>query len=191
MKKEEVLSNLHSNIKQLAKERGIQLGELESRVGLSPGYFSRAKRCGIEKVNEIAIILGTTMETLIDEPHTGNIRKLHDFFVKLTVETYSGKRWWYTSHDGYHCNFAPGSSIIIWEEKEGRFCVDIVVNEERSKLYRSEGNEGILYLDKAVSGMYESALNYTNGPQIAPHVKRLIDNFLGGAICATSGSETE
>ena len=179
MKKEEMLSNLYFNVKQISKERGIQLGALEAEVGLSPGYFSRAKRCGIEKVSEIAKILGTTMETLLDEPHTRNARRLHDFFVKITTETYSGKRWWYTSHDGYHCNFAPGSSIIIWEEKEDRFCVDIVVNEERSKLYRSEGNEGILYLDKAVKTLHEVAIKYTSGPQISPYVKKVIDNFCG------------
>ena len=177
--RDEIMNNLYSNVKQIAKQKGIQLGDLEKKAGLSVGYLSRRRNCSADKINQIAKALGTTIETLVSEPHSNTVTKLHDFFIKLAVESKSGEQAWYWTQEGMICNFCDKASVLMWEEKDGCYCIDMIIDDNREVLYNYNSPiAGTSYIDNAVAQLYEIAEECTRDAQMDPWVREFITNYL-------------
>lgn len=97
------------NIYVLAKERGIKIGDLEEKAGVSKGYLSRINKEGntsipsIELLDSIAEQLGVSVDYLINyrmfEPTEGEAFLLK-FLDKVMHRTICGKLEWQCENDG-------------------------------------------------------------------------------------------
>jgi len=175
----EILINLYSNVKEIAKQKGLQLGDIERMAGLSVGYLSRKRNCSVEKIGRIADALGTTIETLISEPHSTTVTKLHDFFIKLAVETKSAKQTWHWTSEGMTCKFCERASVLMWEEKEHCYCVDMIIEDNRESLYSvNSPYSGSTYIDNAVARLYEIAEESARDIELNPWVRDFIMKYI-------------
>ena len=96
-------SKVIENIYDLAKEKGIKIGELEQKVNVSPGYLSRLLKddnkgtISAEQLWKISEILGTTMDLLVgyrNEGLTENEKKIIGFLDKLSFKTEKSEIAW-------------------------------------------------------------------------------------------------
>lgn len=94
---------LLKNISNLAKRKGIKIGELEAEVGVSTGYFSRLKRDegkalpGIAVLYNVAACLGVTVDDLISldfSSLTATQSYLLAVVEKMIKDTELDKVWW-------------------------------------------------------------------------------------------------
>ena len=91
--------NIYPNIKRLCKRKGVRIGELEKRIGVSAGYFSRVtsthgEKCiGIDKVISVANELGVDLtDLLLPPPEITNADVFREVFgIKPILLTNS---WW-------------------------------------------------------------------------------------------------
>lgn len=90
------------NIAFLVKERGLKVGELEAKVGVSPGYISRTSKedgptPGIEFITNISKELRVSIDTLIFAnmaEMTSTERYVASFLEKLERDTVADKLNW-------------------------------------------------------------------------------------------------
>ncbi len=91
------------NIRHLAKEKGINIGELETGAGVSPGYLSRIGKednkssPSIEVLVSMAEKLGISLDTLISVNITDlspTDKYIVSFLEKLKRDTHSGTLEW-------------------------------------------------------------------------------------------------
>lgn len=85
-----------NNIYFLAKEKGIRMGDLENKVGVSTGYFSRqikegsTANPGVEVLAAAAEIMGVSLDALISHDYavlSASERYVMDFLDRLTQRT--------------------------------------------------------------------------------------------------------
>lgn len=96
-----VKEKLIENIRELLKMRGIKIGDLEQRIGVSPGYFSRILKEGrdipIEHIVTVAEMLQVSIDNLLFGdflPRYNRIKKVCEYLDKLIVESMNGKIKW-------------------------------------------------------------------------------------------------
>lgn len=91
------------NIYYLVKERGLKIGDVEDRAGVSIGYLSRLNKednkstPGIEFLMAVAQVLNISLEGLLMCDYSGlspDERKSMDFLTKLLTDTQAGKISW-------------------------------------------------------------------------------------------------
>ena len=99
-------SRIVGNIQLLAKRSGIQLGDVESQIGVSRGYLSRvantSKSLSLSLVYDAADILGVSVGTLVDADfrYSDSDTEMEAKFIrKLLQETRNGSISW-LSHGG-------------------------------------------------------------------------------------------
>ena len=67
----DIVVNFYTNVKFLCKEKGLQLNEIETKIGVSAGYLSRVvggrKDLGIIKAYHIAELLETPLTDLLEK----------------------------------------------------------------------------------------------------------------------------
>lgn len=95
---------LAKNIKYLAEQKGIKIGTLEDKIGVSTGYFSRLaneeSKPGSSQLDIIfaaANVLKTSINTLVSTDLTSftpNEKLLSDFFDTLQKNTEKGSLVW-------------------------------------------------------------------------------------------------
>ena len=92
-----------ANIYQLAKERGMKLGDLEKNAGVSAGYLSRLNKDdstatpSIEFVASVAKALGVTVDAIINNDYatpTPTEKFLLDFIDRLLSRTIADELDW-------------------------------------------------------------------------------------------------
>lgn len=94
--------NIYPNVKLLCKKQKIKIKELENKIGVSAGYFSRIahahgeKSIGIDKVISAANILNVTLDELLSEPPiVTNADKFEEIFgEKAIAEAIGSCSWW-------------------------------------------------------------------------------------------------
>ena len=139
------------NIYAIAKDKGVKIGELEKRAGLSTGYLSKLSKegntavPGIESLSMIADALEVSIDYLISVNYRGlnNDEKYFSAFIeKLIKGTESGKIAWEmegavylnsndTGEDFVHPLFQPLPSVI--EDPASGELVDYVRNIYQSR----------------------------------------------------------
>ena len=71
MTSKELLRIFSLNVRYLCKQKGIRIGDLESRIGVSKGYISRLvsseKAMSLANLWKIAQILETSIDDLLNE----------------------------------------------------------------------------------------------------------------------------
>ena len=96
-------ARMMANISAMIQMRGIKIGELESKVGVSTGYLSRIGKDDYKAVPTIDVIwkiareLGVNIEWLIEgDPDHGaeNILYLQNFIRRVFEKTQSGELEW-------------------------------------------------------------------------------------------------
>ena len=64
------ITNFYNNVKYICKSKGMQIGDLEKKVGISPGYLSRlcseSKELSVFKAYKIATILEWDLMDLLE-----------------------------------------------------------------------------------------------------------------------------
>ena len=100
------------NIYALAKTKGIRIGDLEEKAGVSKGYLSRINRDDstsiptIDLLASIADQLGVGIDFLVNYPigaMTPNEDLVYQFIDKLIVATYTNKVDWIIESQGVLC----------------------------------------------------------------------------------------
>lgn len=95
-------TTLYSNIKYLAKQNQMKLGELEDKVGVSPGYFSRlsgkdVKNSAIDVLVKLSDTLDVTLDLLLTvdlESRTPTERLVLSFIQRLSSATAQDNLAW-------------------------------------------------------------------------------------------------
>lgn len=95
-------SVLIQNIETLRQEHEMKIGELEEKVGVSVGYFSRLSKTpdtfpAIDVLSKLSHIMGISIDVLIRIDLQGmgkNSRLLQAFIDKLKIDTVQGKLRW-------------------------------------------------------------------------------------------------
>lgn len=71
MDNKELNKNIYFNVKQFAKRKGINMGLIENKIGVSVGYFSRVlkynSKMSFLKVYKIAKVLDIPIDELIED----------------------------------------------------------------------------------------------------------------------------
>ena len=92
-----------SNIYQLAKEKGLKIGDLEKSVGVSTGYLSRLNKGenttvpSVDFIANVAEVLGVTVDALLNNDYsspTPTEKYLLAFIDKLMSQTNADKLDW-------------------------------------------------------------------------------------------------
>lgn len=92
-----------NNIYALSKERGVKIGDIEEKAGMSKGYLSRVSKPdyqgspSIEMLDSIAEQLGVGIDFLVNySPETLSVNEqfVMEFIDKLIQQTFSGKVEW-------------------------------------------------------------------------------------------------
>lgn len=92
-----------SNIYQLAKEKGVKIGDLEKSVGVSTGYLSRLNKGenttvpSVDFIANVAEVLGVTVDALLNNDYsspTPTEKYLLAFIDKLMSQTNADKLDW-------------------------------------------------------------------------------------------------
>ena len=103
MSKEFDRQKMLTNISTLIQQRGIKIGELEAKVGVSAGYLSRLGKEDSKAIPAIDVIwriareLGVNIELLIDgnfDHATENLAYLQKFIQRLFEKTLNGALDW-------------------------------------------------------------------------------------------------
>lgn len=134
---------LFDNIAFLLKERGMKIGELESSVGVSAGYISRASKengstPGVEFIINAAKELGVSVDTLISANMTEltpTEKYIVSFLEKLERDTNADKLVWlretaeYLNHIDVDKNGRPEHPFFFlttfWEESEDDYPCEV------------------------------------------------------------------
>ncbi|MGF7011624.1 transcriptional regulator with XRE-family HTH domain [Lachnospiraceae bacterium PF1-21] len=116
---------LLKNINVLIKERGLKIGELESKAGVSLGYLSRLHRAetnvipGIDFISNVAQILNVSIDALISGDFTrsnNNTLYMANFINELLEDTNNLIIEWTTSRSLSDASQIYDSSALIGRE---------------------------------------------------------------------------
>lgn len=154
---------LAKNIKYLAEQKGIKIGALEDKIGVSTGYFSRLaneeSKSGSSQLDIIfsaANVLKISINMLISTDltsYTPNERLLSDFFDILQKDTEKGSLEWDVESkkmfDDYE--FTTGHPLYYSEKStpfyHSQFDTNISVNDDCYKCtLKNARKESTLYL---------------------------------------------
>ena len=96
-----VKEKLIENIRELLKQRGIKIGDLEQKIGVSPGYFSRILKEGrdipIEHIIAVAAILQVSIDNLLFGdflPRYNGENRICEYLDKVILDAQNGKSVW-------------------------------------------------------------------------------------------------
>lgn len=94
---------LIDNVYALIKSRNLRIGDVERKIGVSSGYFSRLAKNendvapGLDVVYKLAQILEITVDSLLNSDFTKsqeNVAYLEKFIKKIVTDIESGKMDW-------------------------------------------------------------------------------------------------
>ena len=186
----------------------MSISELEDKVGVYRGYFSRVystsiKKIGLDVLTATAKILGTTVDTLMDmdcEIVSADAVKLNDFLIKLAGNTCIDEAIWKRrdrdSLETILPRKRPDSSIGSWEPQQtyvivtwepfpdsplGIIRVSFRQGENTDVTYDSE-RDNIPAITKSATRLYEMADENSKRPHMDPGAKELIDDFLNNRL---------
>ena len=87
MNSKELNKNIYFNVKQFAKRKGMNMGFIENKIGVSAGYFSRTLKYNSEisfsKVYKIAKVLDIPIDELTED---NRIKFIDEEIKRLTEE---------------------------------------------------------------------------------------------------------
>ena len=76
----ETSEKIYRNVKALCKEKGIKLGDVEQKIGLSVGYLSRRnKKISVECLIDLADVFDLKMDDLIVKDFTTELDRKSAF----------------------------------------------------------------------------------------------------------------
>lgn len=94
---------LLKNISTIIQERGVKIGELETSVGVSPGYLSRLSKEDVKTLPSLDVVwriakaLNVNMERLVEgnfDHESNTVAYMQQFLQKLFSDTVNGSISW-------------------------------------------------------------------------------------------------
>ena len=140
---------LLKNISYLVKKKGIKIGDLENKIGVSTGYISRISKknngvaTGVDIIMKIAHELGVVMDVLVSvdlEMLGDNEQYLINLMKSLEVKTDARKIFWYKMEPRVVKDVLDGeyyTDIPMFEMAPGQNCYDRDLYHETKKIYVS------------------------------------------------------
>lgn len=181
--------NIFLNAGIIADRKGIKSGELESRCGVSAGYFSRAAKNGtspgIDIVIRMARALNTTVDILCNCPpeyNQENVVLIHDFAAKLICKTIEGKVTWEGAGDSLTGtiegleSLRPIVRMIPYLAKKPQYQLSVMAAGHKEVLLDTEKFTAE-FMRRTMEDLYGTAANAQNIPQ---EVRDIIDSYMGG-----------
>ena len=184
-----MVENIFLNAKIIAARKGIKTGELESRCGVSAGYFSRMAKNGseprIDTIYRLAHALDTTIDILINCPpeyNQENVVPIHDFAAKLIRRTIEGKIEWESKGMAYIGTIQELKSIrpvieqYFTTDGKGGYRLSVRVADHSETLCDTQECP-VDFMVRTMEDLYGTAGSY---PTIPQEVRDIIDTFMGG-----------
>lgn len=184
-----VVDNIHA----IRQRKGLSIFELEDRVGVYSGYFSRIykdqkKKIGFDVLVNCAQVLGTTVDTLCDldcVTLSPDAIMLNDFLIKLGNKTCQDELVWKKQEpDSLATVFLKkdGASVILtWEpfpdSKLGIIQVSVSMKGKTDVIYDSERDQ-IPAITRTAVNLYGFARDNEKRPHMDEKAIQFMQEFL-------------